>query len=74
MKRWKPSGTAPSASAGSLRIKIADLTARSEEQAGAQARLLAELKDVRESLPIQFKAIAQTTLDAAQTKIPRTRR
>ncbi|CAM3141323.1 DNA recombination RmuC-like protein [Sphingomonas antarctica] len=53
---------------GSLRIKIADLTARSEEQAAAQARLLAELKDVRESLPIQFKAIAQTTLDAAQTK------
>ncbi len=53
---------------GSLRIRIADLTARSEEQAAAQARLLTELKDVRESLPIQFKAIAQTTLDAAQTK------
>jgi DNA recombination protein RmuC len=53
---------------GALRVKIAELTARSEEQAAAQARLLAELKEVRESLPVQFQAIAQTTLDAAQTK------
>ncbi|HTI30601.1 MAG TPA: DNA recombination protein RmuC [Sphingomonas sp.] len=44
-----------------LRSRLAELTARSEEQAAAQAR-------EREQLHEQFKQVAQVTLDEAQAK------
>ena len=46
---------------GSLKARLADLTARNEEQLAAHAR-------EREQLHDQFKKVAQTTLEEAQTK------
>lgn len=49
-----------------LRVAHADLKARHEEQGGAHAKLVAELKDVRESLPLHFGKVAKDALETAQ--------
>ena len=51
-----------------LAHELADLKARSEEQHIAHERLVAELKSVRESMPLHFGEVAKAALDEAQAK------
>lgn len=52
--------------AARLATELAELRARVERDEAHHAALVAELKDVRESLPLQFGAVAKQALDEAQ--------
>ncbi len=53
---------------GRLSVEVAELRTKLAEQTEANARHVAEIKDMRDSLSTHFKELAQGALDAAQSK------